>query len=321
MNRTDRLLAIVLELQGKGKLRATDLAATFEISIRTVYRDMEALCAAGVPVVSVPGRGYELVEGYFLPPLRFSADEAMMLLLGCDVMTQHFDAEYRAAAQSASRKIAAVLAGPLRTTVRELAESFRFVVGTGPGAPAETERLQLLRRAMIQRRVVQFQYHGRQGSRSSLPVAVRVVDPYALVHASGVWYVSAFCHTRQAMRNFRIDRIEQPTLLDETFTRTADFRLEAPDTEQRRVVVRVLFDDAVARSVREAQSFFMVHEEETLDGFLVTLNVRQEQDVLQWLLGWGRHVRIVEPASLREQLAAEARAILQHVESQKTLLT
>ena len=105
MNRTDRLLAMVLELQGKGWQRAEDLAATFECSRRTIYRDLQALGQAGVPLVSMPGRGYSLMEGYFLPPLSFGTDEATMLLLGSDFMAQHFDAQYRAAAQSAGRKI------------------------------------------------------------------------------------------------------------------------------------------------------------------------------------------------------------------------
>jgi predicted DNA-binding transcriptional regulator YafY len=82
MNRTDRLLAIVLELQRKDNQRAEDLAAIFETSKRTIYRDIQALCESGVPVVSQPGLGYSLVKGYFLPPVSFSSDEATMLLLG-----------------------------------------------------------------------------------------------------------------------------------------------------------------------------------------------------------------------------------------------
>ncbi|MFL5694281.1 MAG: helix-turn-helix transcriptional regulator, partial [Ktedonobacteraceae bacterium] len=101
MNRTDRLLAIVLELQGKGRQRAEDLAATFETSKRTIYRDIQALGEAGVPLISIPGRGYSLMKGYFLPPLSFSSDEATMLLLGSDFMAQNFDAQYRQAAQAA----------------------------------------------------------------------------------------------------------------------------------------------------------------------------------------------------------------------------
>ena len=95
MNRTDRLLAIILELQGKGRQRAEDLAETFETSKRTIYRDIQALGEAGVPIVSIPGLGYSLMKGYFLPPLSFTTDEATMLILGSDLMAQSFDAQYR----------------------------------------------------------------------------------------------------------------------------------------------------------------------------------------------------------------------------------
>src|SRR3989440_9207607 len=128
MNRTDRLLAIVLELQGKGKQRAEDLAATFEVSKRTVYRDIQALSEAGVPIAAAPGQGYMLVSGYFLPPLSFTAEEATILLLGSDVMRANFDAQYREAAISAGRKIAGVLPDHLRDEVAYLQASIRFVV-------------------------------------------------------------------------------------------------------------------------------------------------------------------------------------------------
>src|SRR5947209_742457 len=152
MNRTDRLLAIVLELQGKRWRRAEDLAATFETSKRTIYRDMLALGEAGVPIVSIPGRGYSLVEGYFLPPLSFSADEATMLLLGVDVMAQSFDTQYRAAAQSASRKIMGVLPDAQREAVAALRERIQFVSGATSAraeAARHLETLQRLRGAIL----------------------------------------------------------------------------------------------------------------------------------------------------------------------------
>ena len=139
MNRTDRLLAIVLELQGKGERRAADLAALFETSKRTIYRDIVALCEAGVPVRAVPGRGYSLMEGYFLPPLSFTSEEAVTLLLGGDFMAQNFDARYRAAANAAVRKIAAALPAGRRGEVRALQGGMRFIASFGddPGRPAE----------------------------------------------------------------------------------------------------------------------------------------------------------------------------------------
>jgi len=307
VNRTDRLLAIVLELQRAGKRRAEDLAATFETSKRTIYRDMEALSEAGVPVVAVPGQGYALMAGYFLPPLSFRTDEATMLLLGSDVMAQQFDAQYRAAAQSAAAKIEGVLPEKLRAEVRDLQESIRFFA---PGDPAEHETLLHLRRAILDRTTVRFRYTARIPSEPEPPI-YREVDPYALIHVGGTWHLTGYDHLRRDMRTFRLDRIEDLTLLDWTFVPPVPVipRRQQPQ-DDRTLVVRALFDANTARWVRESRSFYAVAEEETADGLLVTLTVRRETDVLQWLLGWGSHVRVLEPESLREQIVMEAAALL-----------
>ena len=318
MNRTDRLLAIVLELQRAGQRRAVDLAATFETSTRTIYRDLEALAEAGVPVVAMPGRGYALMEGYFLPPLSFRTDEATMLLLGSEVMAQQFDAQYRAAAQSAAGKIEAVLPERLRAEVWALRERIVFFM---PSRPGEHELLQQLRRAILGRTTVRFRYTARNPS-DTAPPPVREVDPYALAHIRGVWHVMGYDHTRHAPRNFRLSRIEGLEFLARTFS-APDLAPGARSRDEagRTVVVRALFDVETARWVREAGSFYTVAEEETPDGLIVTLMVRRETDVLQWLLGWGRHVRVLEPETLIRLVAAEAAAMLDHHSTSLSLLT
>src|SRR5258708_29035499 len=164
MNRTDRLLAIVLELQGRRHARAEDLAAVFETSKRTIYRDISALGQAGVPLISTPGRCYSLMEGYFLPPLSFTTDEATLLLLGGDVMAQSFDAQYRAAAQSASRKIAGVLPEKLRSEVRSLRETITFGHEGNGLRPDAAAKLQQLRRAILAPTTVRFRYFARHSA-------------------------------------------------------------------------------------------------------------------------------------------------------------
>jgi len=318
VNRTDRLLAIVLELQAHGRRRAADLAATFEISKRTVYRDIEALCEAGVPVVAVPGQGYRLVPGYFLPPLSFSPDEATLLLLGSAVMGQSFDAPLRAVADSAAHKIATVLPPRVRDEVRYFQSSIAFVPGSAPGGPETAARLGQLRRAVVERRQVEFQYHARHGDAA----LQRQADPYGLVHVDGNWYVTAYCHTRAAVRNFRLDRMADLMVLAETFTRPSDFQIATAKTlGDRPLLVRVLFLPAVARWVREARQFFTVEESESAGGLLVTLRVREESDLVAWLLSWGSQVRVLEPASLRERLATEAEKMAQIHRNPDSLLT
>jgi predicted DNA-binding transcriptional regulator YafY len=308
MNRTDRLLAIVLALQARGRQRAVDLAALVETSPRTIYRDMQALSEAGVPLVAVPGQGYALMEGYFLPPLAFTADEAAMLLLGSDVMGQSFDARYRAASAAAGRKIAAVLPDQLRAEVEELSESVVFVAGR---AAVPDEALARLRRAIFARSAVRLRYHPRHqaGDTASQP-ATREVDPYALAHMADAWYLTGYDHLRGAMRTFRLERIDEIAVLDRTFVRPPGAHLRGPEGESRPIEIRALFDSSVARWVREARSFFTTAEEELPEGLLVTLRVRQEDEVLSWLLGWGRHVRVLAPESLRRRIADEATALL-----------
>lgn len=313
MNRTDRLLAIVLELQAKGRQRAEDLAATFETSKRTIYRDIQALGEAGVPFVSVPGRGYSLMKGYFLPPLSFTTEEATMLLLGSEFMGQNFDAQYRAAAQSASRKIAGVLPEKLRDDVQYLHDNIRFVTGDAQPDESEMEMLRQLRRAIIERVTVRFQYHARYNSDRQSDLQEREADPYSLACVRNTWYMLGYCHLRKGIRNFRLERMERLELLPRTFTRSATIPpRHHPKDEQDSLTVRALFDHDISRWVREARSYYTVSEKETDAGLLVTLNVRQESEIIQWLLGWGRHARVLEPASLREKLAQEAEAMLRN---------
>jgi predicted DNA-binding transcriptional regulator YafY len=313
MNRTDRLLAIVLELQGKGHQRAEDLAGTFETSKRTIYRDIQALGQAGVPLISTPGRGYSLMKGYFLPPLSFTTDEATMLLLGSDFMAQNFDAQYRAAAQSASRKIEGVLPEKLREEVHYLQNSIRFVSGDALQRSPRAELLQQLRRAIIQRTIVRFHYHTRRTVDGKSEQNRREANPYGLIHSHGAWHLVAWCHLRHDMRIFRLDRMENLELLPDIFDRPAGFTMrDGRSIDARTLVIRVLFDHEVARWVQESPSFYTTNQEQTGAGLVVTLQVRHESEVLQWLLSWSSHAYVLEPESLRSRLKEEAHAILQN---------
>ena len=313
MNKTDRLLAIVLELQRKGRRRAEDLAEVFETSKRTIYRDILALCEAGVPILSVPGQGYSLMKGYFLPPLSFTTEEATMLLLGSDFMARNFDAQYRAAAESAGRKIEGVLPETLRDDVQYMRGNIRFIGGNTDPYSKEHEKLQQLRRALLDRNTIRFCYHTRHRRDERESAQTREADPYSLAYFLGAWHLVAYCHLRQDVRNFRLDRIEDLDLLPRTFTRLANIQsCQSEQDQPRNIMVRVLFDREIARWVREGRSFYVTSEEETKDGLLVTLTVRHPNEILQWLLSWGSRVKVLEPDSLRERLAKEVRAMLQN---------
>ncbi|MFN8374924.1 MAG: YafY family protein [Anaerolineae bacterium] len=319
MNRTDRLLAIVLELQRQAPQRAEDLSATFEVSKRTIYRDITALSEAGVPLVAVPGLGYSLMEGYFLPPLNFSADEATMLLLGANVMAQSFDAEYQLAAQWAARKIEGVLPEKLREQVNALRDSITFVQRPS-ASDGEIERLRQLRRALIRQQTVRFVYHTRYAGEDEA-INLREANPYNIVFVGGVWYMQGYCHLRHDFRTFRLSRMDKLIVLPKTFERSPNFAVQVERMRSsRNIPVRVWFDAEAAPWVREERLFFLSHvEEDGTGGLFASLKVRSLAEVLQWVMSWGSHARVVEPDELRQMVINEAEKILE--QNRESLLT
>jgi predicted DNA-binding transcriptional regulator YafY len=162
---------------------------------------------------------------------------------------------------------------------------------------------------------VRFTYHARFSSQPrpapGAAISEREADPYTLTQAGGRWYLVAWCHERVAVRRFRLDRIEDLNVLDETFVRPANIP-DRPDMDEppRPVTIRALFSPAVARWVQEAPSPFQAGVEQLTDGLLVTLRVREADDALHWLLSWGGNVRVLEPDAVRRRLAEEAANLL-----------
>jgi len=303
---------MVLELQRHGRQRAEDLAATFETSKRTIYRDIQALCESGVPVVGEAGIGYSLIEGYFLPPLSFTTDEATMLLLGSKFVAEQFDAHYRDAARGAAAKIEGVLSKKVRDEVASLRETIRLVPAATLSRDTSSGMLPALRRAIIEGRTVSFDYHTRYTKTGEQPRNTRAADPYGLIHAADAWYLIGHCHMRKDIRNFKIDRMDQIQVLDQRFERPVGFKLEQDEEEGRNVIIRALFSPQVAPWVRESRSYYVTEMEDTIDGLLVTMRAHTEAEVFNWLLGWGANVRILDPESLRRRIAEEAGRILEN---------
>lgn len=311
MNRTDRLLAIVLELQRRRRsyYRAEDLAAHFEVSKRTIYRDVQALCEAGVPIVAADRQGYALVDGYFLPPLHLTTDEALILALGSDVMATNFDNDYRTAAQSAYRKIDAVLGASLRSQVDHLKQGLRFSATQSLEA-RELNLLRILRQAVAAHRQIRIRYV-RQDVEAAEPIQTeRIVEPHQLTRLANDWYLAGYCHLRQATRVFRLARIDQVTVLDRTFE-PAEHRIDQPDQcTSASLFVQVLFPAEIARLVREPPQCMLLEQEETAEGVQMTLLAQSDQDIVRWLLSWGGDVRVVEPVWLQALLISHAEQML-----------
>lgn len=307
MNRTDRLLAIVLELQRYGVRRAEDLAAVFETSVRTIYRDMQALSEAGVPVIGAPGQGYSLMEGYFLPPVSFHPEEAVALILGTDFIRQRFDSEYAKHANTARDKIIAILPASVKSEAARLQSAMKLLAeGESYGSGQEDRTLHLLRQAILEERKVSFHYRNIHRGPDALTETARTVAPYGLAWMNGSWILAAFCELRQEIRHFRLSRMNHVRLTEDRFVKPADFHFTGYRPEDdRNVMVRVRTSRRIASMVLESRNFYFESMEAVPEGALLTFRVRKPEDLLFTVMSWGSEAVVVEPEDLKHQLMEE----------------
>jgi predicted DNA-binding transcriptional regulator YafY len=196
--------------------------------------------------------------------------------------------------------------------VEYLRQSIAFVAPATLSSGESASFLPQLRRAIIERRAIGFGYHTRYSLDGGEARNTREADPYALLHYGYAWYLIGYCHLRQEIRNFRLDRMSGLRLLDRTFGRPSNFKLEEPVDDQRNLKVVALFSPEAAPWVRESRSYYVDSMEEVDGGLLVTMRVRVENEIFQWLFGWGAQVRVLEPESLRRRLMTEAGKILEN---------
>jgi predicted DNA-binding transcriptional regulator YafY len=216
VSRTDRLYAIVEELRARAPrpLPARRLAETFEVSVRTIERDLAQLSMAGVPIWTQPGPGggYAVNRDTTLPPLNLTAAEATALMLS---LAQTRDMPFGTAGRSALRKLVAAMSEADREAARGLAGRVRLATYedfSGPPAPtlAEAAVQREVERAVTERRALGIEYCDRHGVATE-----RVVEPAGVVGTRGGWYLVAWCRMRDGGRAFRLDRIGGARVLDE----------------------------------------------------------------------------------------------------------
>ncbi len=202
MNRVDRLFGILTLLQSKKYMTAQQIAAKFEISVRTVYRDIRAMEEQGIPVGFEPHRGYFVVQGYFLPPVSFSSEEANALLLMESIVRGFADKSIQLHYSNALNKIKAVLRLPQKEQLERLSDNIRMQV------PACFELdfayLSTLQDAIAHKRIIEIAYKNKDDE-----ITQRRAEPIGLVFYALNWHLIAWCHQRQDYRDFRVSRIRQ----------------------------------------------------------------------------------------------------------------
>jgi len=217
MTKAERLFELALLLRSRRTaITAETIAERMEVSPRTVYRDVQALIAAGVPVTGEPGVGYMVRPGNHLPPLLFSPEEVQALIVGSRMVQAFTDKDLAQGARSAELKILSVLTEPLKRHAEQ--QPYRIPILESDDALRETHAI--LRSACEQRCKLQVSYRDEQGQPSQ-----RVLWPLGMIGWSGCWTLLAWCELRRGYRNFRFDRFEAVAVLAEQFEPSGEIGL------------------------------------------------------------------------------------------------
>jgi predicted DNA-binding transcriptional regulator YafY len=209
--RISRLTAIVTQLQTKRLVTASELAAKFSVSIRTIYRDIRALEDAGIPIYVEEGKGYSLMEHYRLPPVMFTESEANALIIAEQLVLNNKDSSLIKDYSAAIDKIKSVLTLNIKDKANLLADRTQFT--QIENIERTSSNLSVLQFALTNFLLTKIEYANEANETTD-----RTIEPFALLSVRSNWLLVAWCLLRQEFRYFRLDRIKKIEILSETFT-------------------------------------------------------------------------------------------------------
>lgn len=315
---TTRVLTVLELLQSRSRMSGAELSERLDVDPRTVRRYVSTLQELGVPVESEAGRygGYRLTPGYKLPPMMFNEDEALALILGLLAARRAGLLGEASAVEGALSKIDRVLPDRLRGRVQAVQGALAFTPLRGFGAASNSGALLTISEAAQESRRVWIRY------RAGEDVTDRTIDPYGVVHHRGRWYVVGWCHLREDIRMFRLDRIVALEPRFETFAKALDFNcvdyvLESLATAQWGWPIEVLLelplDDARRRVAPDMGTL-----EQTRDGVLL----RSWSDALdyfaRYLVQLDCPFRVLHPVELRDAVRALGRQLTRYARRSET---
>ncbi len=305
MNRIDRLFAILLKISDGKLFQAEKLAAEFELSERTIYRDMSALIQMGIPIQSEAGVGYQLKDGYFLPPLLFEKDEAMAAGFALKFLTNYIDDGSQNSSLNALKKIESVLPKKVRADYLQELEVLDFVPKSIV-IPFSNDYLKLLATSIKNRYLVDLEYIS---FRKETP-ETRQIEPMKLFFAPGQnnWYLEAYCLNRKDWRLFRLDRIIRVEKTETQFlprNRDEYQYHSAPQVENNAVIY---VSPEKVRWIREKQHWSFVSEQKHQKGFVVLKYQNFDwNSFINWLCTVNDYIVQIEPEEVKVQLRKKIR--------------
>lgn len=310
-----RWFHILTRLMGGGRPTADELARRFQVSRRTIFRDIAELEAQGIPVVRDEGR-YAIMDSFKLKPVQFHAGEVLALVAALD-FARRSRSLGGAAAASALEKLRAVMPGPQQELAAGLHETLVVDPLQAHSHPALPGVEEAIRQALQGGHPVRILYQALAAEAPS----ERTVRPYGLAYRGTGLYLIGYCEMRREIRTFRGNRILSAEILPAAFTRPADFDLERylaniwGIEDGPLMQVRIRFLAPVARLARETVWHPTQRTEDGPDGsVIVHMETRGKNELARWLAGYGGTVEVLEPAELRQAVINLGRELLARYE-------
>lgn len=298
MNRIDRVSAILIQLQSRKIVKAQHIADRFNISLRTVYRDIKSLEEAGIPLSGEAGVGYSLMEGYRLPPVMFTREEAISFLTAEKLVEKLTDKTNGRNYKSAMYKVRAVLRSSEKDLLEQIDEQVQ-VLRVNRQSAAEGNFTEIILKAIAERRVLSLDYFSFHRQQST----AREVEPVGIFHLEQHWHLIAFCLLRNDYRDFRFDRIGSLRLCERLQVREhppLKEYIERKFAERRLHPVTIAIDKGSHPYLSE-QKYFMGFVDERVVGDEVEVDFLTSsiEGFARWFVLMADHARIVAPEELK----------------------
>ncbi len=314
MNRIDRISAILIHLQSKKIVTAEEIAERFEISKRTVYRDLKALEEAGVPVGAEAGKGYFLVDGYHLPPVMLTREEAGAFIVGAKLIEKHSDFSINEHFQSGLYKIKSVLEGAEKEYLEKLESHIEVLKITGQrNKDFPNHFFADVMKAIAENRVIEIQYFAA----SKNEWTTRQVEPVNLWHYSLGWHLIGFCRLRNDYRDFRLDRIKSINISNLRFPKpkTTDINtyFEKLAQTQDLYPATILAKKEIYGFIKNTRYYFgFLEEKEKEKHFEMHFLVNDLDYLAGWLITLGDKIEIHKPNKLKSLIMKRIKALKMH---------
>jgi len=301
MNRIDRLTAILVQLQSKRVVKAQEIADKYKLSLRTVYRDIKALDEAGIPIIGEAGIGYSIMEGYRLPPVMFTKEEATAFLTAEKLVQKLTDESTKKNYGTAMLKVKAVLRLAEKDYLEDMEQHIEVIENQYvPKRTNDTIHLQNVLQSIAQKNVLQLDYFANHNQQHSK----RDVEPVGIYYLGENWYMVAYCRLRKDYRTFKFSSIKKLTVTDEHFKKQhpalKSFLNKVSKEKKLHTVILLINKEAVPYFGDQKYYNGFVSQKEMGDKVEMIFLTGSLNGFARWYLLFGDNADIMNPQELRD---------------------